>query len=281
MKFGKINPGKLGFFGIFIGIANLVPGISGGTVAIAFGIYDELIASFKGLISLDPEWQKYPKFLLPLLGGLFFSLFFFARTIERLLEAHPIQMMMFFVGLILGAVPYIYRRLEINEQTRMEIKYALPLIIAFMVPIMLLILRPAERAIISAPGLAEVPIIFAAGFISTATMIIPGISGTMVLMVIGMYPTYIAALSNLYGLVLLILGVGKLLGVIIAARLIHYLLRRFNRGTYFAILGLLLGSVVNVWPGLSGGIMTLLDFLILFAGFMIAYFFQAKQEQKS
>ncbi|WP_414628107.1 undecaprenyl phosphate translocase family protein [Natranaerobius thermophilus] len=91
-----------------------------------------------------------------------------------------------------------------------------------------------------------------------------------------MYPTYIAALSNLHGMVLLVLGIGKLLGVLAVARLIHFLLKQFYCLTYFAIIGLLLGSVINIWPGISPGPSFLINCFILLGGFLMAYLFQVK-----
>ncbi len=273
----KIKPIVIGISGAFIGLANLVPGISGGTVAIIFGIYDELIAAFKGIVSRDNNWRQYPDFLLPFLTGLLAALFLFARSIEQIMESHPTQMKMFFIGLILGAVPFLYQKMDIKK---LHISSVVLTLAFFFIPILLLIFQPDERELITSPVISEFPLIFFTGFISTATMIIPGISGTMVLMVIGMYPTYIAALSNLHGVVLLLLAIGKVLGVLLVSRLINYLLREFFRSTYLAIIGLLLGSIVNIWPGVSTEPIILLDISILLTGFALAYFLQSKPLQQ-
>ncbi|ACB86272.1 undecaprenyl phosphate translocase family protein [Natranaerobius thermophilus] len=148
----KFKPIALAISGAFIGIANLVPGISGGTVAIVFGIYDDLIGSFKGIASQDGQRKQHLAFLIPFLTGLLTALFLFARTIEKIMVAYPVPLKLFFIGLILGAVPFIYQKMELSK---FRISYLLTAILFFSLPVLLLLYQPGDRPLITDPELID------------------------------------------------------------------------------------------------------------------------------
>lgn len=273
MQGGILQSARLALVGAFIGLTGLVPGISGGTVAVIAGIYDELIGSLRGLLRRRVEWRKQMLFLLPLSAGCVAAVFLFAQVIEYMLLVHPIQMNMFFVGLIVGTVPFLYRR-AVGKQFNPS--YILPLAISFTLLVMLVLAQPEPRAVITSLDLKAALLVFAAGFISSATAIIPGISGSVVLLLIGMYSTLIVSIRDFNLPVLLILAVGALFGLLTFTRLIYFLLQRFYHLTYFSIIGLILGSAVNIWPGISQGLAGFIDGLIMIAGFCLAMLFHGK-----
>lgn len=273
MQRSFIQPIRLALVGAFIGVAGLVPGISGGTVAVIAGIYDELIGALRGLLRRRVQWRKQLLFLLPLAAGCVAAVFLFAQVIEFMLHEYPNQMGMFFVGLIVGTVPFLYRRAAGNQ---FKPAHILPLAICFTLLVLLLLAKPEPRAVITSLDLYTTLLVFAAGFISAATAIIPGISGSIVLYLIGMYATLIASIRDFNLPVLLILAVGAVIGLLTFTRLIYFLLQRFYHLTYFSIIGLILGSAVNIWPGLSQGLPGFIDGIILICGFCLAMLFHGK-----
>lgn len=275
MKVINRRPAKLFVLGMFMGIAGLVPGISGGTVAIIAGIYDELIAALRGLMRRPVEWRKLLPFLLPLSAGCVAAVFLFAQIIDFMLLEYPNQMNMFFVGLIVGTVPFLYQR---AAGKHFKPLLMLPLAVSFVLLVMLFMATPETTAPITSLNPTAILLVFTAGFLSTATVIIPGISGSMILVLIGMYSTMITAIRDFDLAVLLVLAFGALVGLLTISRLIYFLLRRFYHITYFAIIGLILGSVLNIWPGISQDISGFLDALIMIAGFCLALLFHSYQK---
>ncbi len=255
--------------GMFVGAASLTPGVSSGTVAVIAGIYDELIYTLRGFTSISVQWRKHLSFILPLLTGIAFAAFLFARVIEYLLLHYPGQLNLFFVGLILGTIPFLYHR----AGKKLNLLLLLPLIIGFIVPVLLLLTGEQTSHPITTLDAQVALKIFIAGFISTAPGIIPGISGSTVLVLIGMYSTLITAMRDFNTAIIAVLVLGALVGLITFARLIHFLLERYYHATYLAIIGLILGSTLNIWPGLSSGYPALIEIFLLLAGFGLALFF--------
>ena len=264
------RPTYLIITGMFVGAASLIPGVSSGTVAVIAGIYDELIYTLRCFTSLRAQWRKHLSFILPLLTGIAFAAFLFARVIEYLLLHYPGQLNLFFVGLILGTIPFLYQQ---TAGKKLNLFLLLPLAIGFIVPVLLLLTGEQTSQPITALDAQVALKIFIAGFISTAPGIIPGISGSTVLVLIGMYSTLITAMRDFNTAIIAVLVLGALVGLTTFARLIHFLLERYYHATYMAIIGLILGSTLHIWPGLSSGYPALIDIFLLLTGFIFALFF--------
>lgn len=243
--------------GIFIGIANIIPGVSGGTIALSMGIYDKLIGAVSNFLK---DWKKSIVTLLPILIGCGIGLIGFTFAIEYLLSEHTFVTCMTFIGLILGGLPILIRQLKEKLRHRggsVKVSDILAFVILFALSILLPMLDSGEevlKTLTATPG--TMVIMFFIGIIASATMVIPGVSGSLVLMILGYYygiiesiKTFLEslkafdlpALTNGF-LILFPLGIGILLGIFLIAKLITFLFERYGVQTYCAILGLILSS---------------------------------------
>lgn len=243
--------------GIFIGIANIIPGVSGGTIALSMGIYDKLIGAVSNFLK---DWKKSVITLLPILIGCGIGLVGFTFAIEYLLSEHTFVTCMTFIGLILGGLPILIRQLKEKLHKRggsIGLSDILAFVILFALAILLPLLDSGEevlKTLTATPG--TMAIMFFIGIIASATMVIPGVSGSLVLMILGYYygiiesiKTFleslkafdVPALTNGF-LILFPLGIGILLGIFLIAKLITFLFERYGVQTYCAILGLILSS---------------------------------------
>ena len=239
--------------GITIGIANVVPGVSGGTIMVSLGIYDELLQAVTGFFRHKKESILK---LFPYLFGMGIGIICLSFMIGYLFENFPFQTAMLFIGLIFGGVPLIWRKVSRGYPKVPE----LALFLGFFCLMigMQFLGKGSEQVLAAGPGTAVK--LFAVGLAAAATMVIPGVSGSMLLMALGYYTpvidhinAFVVAVVMLdagtawYCLVLLVpFGCGVLGGIFLVAKLMEYLLCRFERLTYWAIFGLLAASPVAI-----------------------------------
>jgi putative membrane protein len=233
-----------GFKGSLIGAANTIPGVSGGTIAVITRLYDGLIDSVGGFFKTG--WKKNLTFLLPVILGVVVGIVLFARVVDFFLTDYPIQTAFFFMGLILGSVPALFK-ITIREPFRPV--YLIPFLLSLGLLVAMTVAgRPPASEPITTVTLQTGVLIFLTGVVSSATMIIPGVSGSFVMLLIGMYSTFIAAVNDLNIPVLALLVPGFVVGIVAVSKLIRVLLNRYHAITYWAIIGLVLGSVLAIWP---------------------------------
>ena len=264
--------------GALIGIANTIPGVSGGTIAVVTGIYEDALSSLSGFFRENGGWKANARFLAPIVVGVAIGLFGFAHVIGYLLEVAPIPTSFFFLGLILGSLPFLIK--TARKDTFLPI-YLAPLVLTlgFMV-YMSVAGTPPESDPVRTLGLASVGLVFLSGMISSGAMIIPGISGSFILLMIGMYTTFIAGLREGNLFVIGVFGLGSVAGLVFIAKLISYFLRRFHGATYYAIIGLVVGSIPGFWPGLPSGMAGVVSLASLVLGFALAYLLGAEKKTK-
>ena len=243
--------------GILIGIANIIPGVSGGTMAVSLGIYDKLISSISNLLK---DWKKSLVTLLPIILGCGIGIVGFTYAIEYLLSNHTFVTCMAFVGLILGGIPILLISLK-KELAKTSSKIGISGILAFVFLFAVAVFLPmmnAEDEVLktfhATPGVMAA--LFFVGIIASATMVIPGVSGSLVMMILGYYygiintiKSFLDALKafDIPGLIhsfalLMPFGIGVLLGIFLIAKLITFLFEKFGIQTYCAILGLIIAS---------------------------------------
>ena len=236
------------FKGIFMGIADAMPGISGGTIALLLGIYEELIESIselkislfsklinKGFISF---WKKLNgNFLLVLVSGIGISLISFVKISASFLESFPLFIWSFFLGLIFATVYVIYKL--INQWHNLNFFF---LIISIIFSIFL--------SSFSAYDTDEISLLYIlfSGIIASSAMILPGISGSLILVILGVYAYLIKALDNLELIVIFTFISGALIGLLGFSRILKYLFNNHRDATYTIMLGLVIGSIEKVWP---------------------------------
>ena len=236
------------FKGVFMGIADAMPGISGGTIALLLGIYEELIESISELkISLFSKlinkgfksfWEKLNgNFLLVLVSGIGISLISFVKISASFLESFPLFIWSFFLGLIFATVHVIYKL--INQWHNLNFFF---LIISIIFSIFL--------SSFSAYDTDEISLLYIlfSGIIASSAMILPGISGSLILVILGVYAYLIKALDNLELIIIFTFISGAIIGLLGFSKILKYLFNNHRDATYTIMLGLVIGSIENVWP---------------------------------
>lgn len=258
-----------GLKGMAIGMANVVPGVSGGTVAAMTGIYEDLVEAFGTLFKGDGRWKSRWAFLAPVILGALLGNVLLARVVGRGLAVAPERMHMGFSGLMLGSLPFLFRRSGIR---RLRPGYALPGIAGFLLVVGMGWVRlPAEPPpMMDLSALFGVRI-FAAAFVSGVAMAVPGVSGGFLLMLMGMYGAFQNGFATMNIPVMLLFTIGTLTGALLFARLASDLLRRFHAGCYAVIIGLVAGSAAGLFPGFRPGAAGWGDGLALAAGVGLSY----------
>lgn len=247
--------------GILMGISDLIPGVSGGTIAFILGIYDRLLESISGFFSR--EWKKQLGFLVPLGMGIVITLLLFSRFIEYLLSNHYEATQFFFMGLILGVLPYIMKQAEVKKNFTAR-HLVILLVIGAALASMAFIQTNDNVTPITELSVPTFFLLFFSGWIASMAMLLPGISGSFILLLIGVYSTAINALSTLNLPIVMAIGAGVMVGFVVSSKAISYLLEHFTYVTYAAIIGLILGSLFVVFPGFSGDPVVLFTSLATF-----------------
>ena len=233
--------------GIAMGISDLIPGISGGTVALLLGIYKNLINSLKSinkktlfyLLTLNYNRLSHQlnfKFLIPVFFGIMTSIIFFSKIISFLITDHKILLFSFFFGLIFfSSLKIIY---DLKPKSS---KSYLIIILGFSFGFFISLINPINTS-------DSFLSIFLSGFIAISAMLLPGISGSYILLMIGKYEFMLESISNLYLENILIFSIGALLGVLSFSKIIYWLLNKYYNSTIFFLSGLMLGALNKVWP---------------------------------
>lgn len=243
------------FKGIAIGIANVVPGFSGGTMAVILKVYEKII---NALNDITKHPIKIIKECFGLLLGVILGIVIASFTIVLLINIFPFQTIMFFVGLILGSIPSIYEKTLKYDNKLNKLSY----VIAFIVCLVLMVVMPLINTGLefSEVNPLTLIVVLLMGVISAAAMIIPGVSGSLILVVFGYYMLIMdnikSFLENILkfnfsnignsALVLVAFAIGCVLGIIFVSKLIKMLLNKFPKVVYYCILGLLIGSIFSI-----------------------------------
>jgi len=230
-----------------MGVADLIPGVSGGTIAFITVIYDELLYSLNcidresvGLLvkwRIREFWTKINGgFLATLFAGIVTSLLFLAKLVTHLLGHHPILIWSFFFGLILISAPLVLREIR---------KWNITLIITFLLGVGITF----SLTLIPPSQLPEgIFFIFAAGALAVCGLILPGISGSFILLIIGKYQYLINSLISLNVTLIIAFSAGCVIGLLIFSRLLRWMLHNYRSASIALLSGLMLGSLNKVWP---------------------------------
>lgn len=249
--------------GAVIGVANVIPGVSGGTMAVSMGIYNKLISAITHLFR---DFKKSISVLFPILLGCVIGIVCFTYAIKYLLGNQPLPTCLTFLGLILGGVPMLVKEMKKGIRKSPSRRLTVPNILAFLALFAFSIILPLLQGngdtlkTLTATPFTMI-ILFFLGIIAAATMVIPGVSGSMVLMVLGYYygvinsiTSFIDALKigNWSGVLsqaalLVPFGIGAILGIFLISKAIEYLFAKHTVSTYAAILGLILSSPFGIF----------------------------------
>ena len=240
--------------GMLMGISDLIPGVSGGTIAFILGIYDRLLLSISGFFSRD--WRRYLGFLMPLVIGIGITMLLFSRVIDYLLEHHYEPTQFFFIGLIIGVLPFIIRQAEVKKH--FKAKHIGTVVLVAILMASMGFMKPNESVVITDLTVFSALGLFLSGWLGSMAMLLPGISGSFILLLLGVYSTVINALSTLNMPVILIVGAGVAVGFIVSSKAISYLLKAYPHMTFAVIMGLIIGSIFVISPGIPTGAATIL-----------------------
>ena len=235
-----------------MGAADVVPGVSGGTIAFISGIYEELIeslnninsAAFKELKSkgFKHTWDKLNgAFLLALMSGVLTSIFSLAKGVEWFLEHHPILLWAFFFGLVAASIVYISKQIKATLWDLAGLKVFLAITIGGSIAYFITTLNPVEA---SDSNL----FLFFAGALAICAMILPGISGAFILVIIGAYGPVLEAISNRDIKTILVIGAGTIVGLLSFSKLLKWLFKTYHQLTLAVLTGFMIGSLNKIWP---------------------------------
>ncbi|MCO4428043.1 DUF368 domain-containing protein [Staphylococcus aureus] len=261
--------------GFAMGTSDLVPGVSGGTIALLLGIYNQFISSISGIFSRR-FWPSFT-FLIPIIIGMLLAMGSLSNLFNHLLSQHHIPTMFFFGGLIIGIVPYLLK--ISNYKTSFTTKHYMMVIAGIAILIVITLMNNGDKHAGETLTLSTSLIIkyFIAGMCASSAMLLPGISGSFMLLVFGVYGTVMLAISevvklNFTGLpILLAVGFGVLAGFIISSKIIQYFLTHHKLMTFALIIGFVVGSLFAVFPGLPTNIvMWFVSLVVFIIGFIVS-----------
>ncbi|WP_078428978.1 DUF368 domain-containing protein [Alkalihalobacterium alkalinitrilicum] len=259
------------FRGMMIGLSDLVPGVSGGTIAVILGIYDRLITAISGFFSR--KWKEQLGFIVPLAIGAVLAIFLLSHLIKWLLEYYPQPTYFFFLGLIGGIIPYLFNKIDYKNSFS-AIHYIVLLISGIAIASTAFFVERESQVLIETVTVSTGAVFFFSGWIASMAMLLPGISGSFVLLLIGVYHSVIHAVAELNFAVILLVGAGVGVGLIVSSKIIRFLLKTIPVLTYAFIIGMVIGSVVVIFPGIENNIVLLvLSILTFIVGFFVATFF--------
>ncbi len=241
--------------GACMGAADVIPGVSGGTIAFIMGIYDEFVGSLASVnteavkLLFSGKFKEFWKhingsFLLSLFIGIGFSVVTLAGLMQYLLANQPIQTWAFFFGLIVASSLFIIRGIE-----GWKIREVLFLIFGVILGVVICTLTPTQTP-------DALWFIFLSGAIAICAMILPGISGSFILLILGKYEFIMGTISDLVAgvnfganlLVICVFLVGAVIGILAFSKFLHWLLARWQKETMIVLAGFIIGSLVKVWP---------------------------------
>lgn len=269
--------------GIIIGTANIIPGVSGGTMMVAMGIYDKLIHS---ITHLRKEFKQSVMFLFPIFIGVGVALVAIARVLEYCFKLFPIQTNLLFCGLIVGSLPFIAKHVK-GKSIRLGM--ILCFLVFFVIVVSMAVMGEAQGTVADVSfSLMNVIKLFMVGVIAAATMVIPGVSGSMMLMIMGYYETILDTINNAVDAmlafdipaflvcaeILVPFGIGVIVGIFAIAKLIEFVFERAETHAYWAIIGLITASPIAIlwetnWSQIS--IISVASGVVMFAiGWIVA-----------
>lgn len=232
--------------GFLMGISDLVPGVSGGTIALILGIYDQLLISISGFFSKD--WKKHIGFLLPLGIGMGATIILFSKVISYLLKHYHEPTQYFFLGLIIGVIPFISK--QGKARNNFKFKHMVLIVVVAAALAATSFMKPVDPLIITQLTGKNAIILFLSGWAGSMAMLLPGVSGSFVLLLIGVYASVITAISDFNLPIIIVTGIGIVFGFVISSKVIRYLLSNFRTGMFAVILGLIIGSIFVIFPGI-------------------------------
>ena len=287
--------------GIIIGAGAILPGISSGVLCVIFGIYEKLLNCVLGFFK---NFKYNFKFLFPIILGGLVGIIIFGNILKYIFYAFPIQTKSVFIGLILGSIPSLLRKVasphvqvasqpheskklnlvatekssdfsyaikKASNKQAFKLNYLIYIILSFCFGLFLVIFeKNLHINSIANKSFSPIYLIFS-GFLMSAGVIIPGVSSTLILMLLGVYDAYLISVSSIYIPFLIPLGIGLLFGCLFYMKLIKYLFDKFYCQTIYCIIGFTLGSIFILLPVCNSFVEKIVGFIYILLGILCGY----------
>ena len=261
-----------------MGIANVIPGVSGGTLAVILGVFKDFVVSISNIFK---SFKKSVLFLLPIVLGMGVAVVASSKLIETCLNYYPLATILFFVGLILGGVPILFNK--IKGEMKSIPNYIIFIIMFSFILLFTFVISGEKNVELVSLTFIDYILLFIVGAVASASMVIPGISGSMVLMTVGYYNSILATVSDIFNFanfwhnvsILIPFGLGVIVGILLIAKLITFLLNKFEVKTYFAIFGFIFSSLIVIFfkNNINFNIIEfIIGLFLMVGGFLISYF---------
>jgi putative membrane protein len=279
-----------------MGVANIIPGVSGGTIAVVFGIYEDLMEALSNFLTDKQNRWQYIKFLALIFGGALISILSLARLLSWSFEHYPLPTVYFFLGLIIGSIPVVFK-----SHSDMQVKPTriISFLFGFLLVVILALLQDSsgESASVSQMsqlGLFNYLYFIFCGAVAASAMIVPGVSGSFILILLGVYWQVLDALSGLTsslfstGLtaemvarlsILSSLAIGVVIGILVFARLMNWALKKHAAVTMYLIIGLIIGSIYQIYPGYEISVQGSASVLTFIIGIIISLKFGVEKNE--
>lgn len=275
------------FVGGAMGVANIIPGVSGGTIAVVFGIYEKLMESLGNFLTDKEHRWQYIRFLVVLFSGALIAIVSLAPVLHWSFQNHPLPTVFFFIGLIIGSIPVVVKS---HKDMKFNYKRAISFLVGLGVVIILALMQKegqGQNNVFdpSIYGIQDYIYYLFCGSISASAMIIPGVSGSFILILLGIYWDVLASVSGLTTVLLKdgltsemivrifllgSLGIGIVIGILVISKIMSWALKNFPAATMYAILGLIIGSLYQIYPGFSFDLSGFIAVLTLIFGVVIS-----------
>jgi putative membrane protein len=250
----KIEQIKRFFIGTIVGIASMLPGVSGGVIAVCFGIYERLVAD---LADLRHRIKTDFYFLLVIGLGILFGMFVIAFGLEYLMDTYMVIALFFFVGLIIGQMPELWKLTKPKTQ-KFDSYNILAVIVGFLIMVAILFMGVANDVVLGHDLSSYISLIFV-GIIIAVSKLAPGISGSTIILALGLYHPLMKAITDLDWALIIPLMLGLIVGLLAFAKFINYALNSHKTSTYCMIIGLTIGSILVIFDYAYQDISSYLD----------------------
>ncbi|WOS95754.1 MULTISPECIES: DUF368 domain-containing protein [Nosocomiicoccus] len=266
--------------GFFMGITEMLPGISSGTLMLLLGIYDQTLVAINELFT--KRYKKSLMFLIPLFIGMGIAIVTMSSLINYMLNTHPIITHFFFLGLVIGVIPMMFKLGNYKVEFK-TVHYSIIVVVTAL--LFLMDYFVLEKSDVTSVEMSTTMLmwLFICGFLGASALILPGLSGSVILLMLGAYPILMYSISEFLSFnftvtpVLVAVGLGIIAGVLLTSRVLHYLLRVYPYLMYALIIGLLAGSVFPIFNGLPSRptewVISLIAFVL---GLFISYYMSIK-----
>ena len=263
--------------GFLIGVANIIPGVSGGTLAITLGIYEKLIGAISHFFK---NLKENIKFIIPIGIGAVLSILLLSRVISFCLDKYTLATILFFIGLILGGIPLLNKKIKGHYK---NVSNIIIFLLSFGFVIALSVLKGENVVSFANMNIINYIMLFLVGVVAAATMIIPGVSGSFVLMLLGYYKPIVDTIgaltkfNNIWQNIMILVpfGIGVLVGIVAISKLLEFLFKKYEVKTYFGVMGFIMASIITIFTGAEGLAFSipqlLIGLMLLGIGFTAAY----------